>query len=213
MIIYSPSDGDAFTTSVKSNPRHCFLMTRLGSPVSPAVKNIRAEIERCCRSKKYKVFDASTQVSGGDFLVKIWKMVASSPLAVGVVHKSIPAKTQANIFYEFGVAQAMGKETVIVRSPGAVIPSDFSRSEYIPFDTKFTENFTKFLSGLDDQAEHYETVAYLSDRNPVLALDYLKRAYLITGDEKLKEKAKIVVRKAKLDNRAKNSVELLSAAF
>ncbi len=213
MIIYSPSDGDAYTTAVESAPRHCFLMTRLGNPVSEPVKSISAAVKKCCESAEYDVIDASVQVTGRDFLVKIWKMIASAPLSVGVVHESIPAKTQANIFYELGVAQAMGKETVIVKSPKAEIPSDFIRTEYITFDSKFSGNFSKYLKGLSDQAEHYETVAEQLDRDPVLALDYLKRAYLISGDENLKEKAKIVVKEAKLDNRASNSVELLSAAF
>jgi hypothetical protein len=64
-----------------------------------------------------------------------------------------------------------------------------------------------------EQAEHYETVADQLDRNPILAIDYLKRAFLITGDKRLRAKAKAVVSKAGLEQRAANSVELLTATF
>jgi len=213
MIIYNPLDGDAFTTTIKSAPRHCFLMTRLGKPVPKMVKDIGVAVNKCCKKNKYKVVDASTRVSGRDFLIKIWKMIASSPVAIGVVHESIPATTQANIFYELGVAQALGKETLIVKSPKAKIPSDFIRTEYITYNSSFAKNFSKYLAALKDQAEHYEVVADQLDRNPILAIDYLKRAYLITGERRLKTKAKSIIKDAGLQDRATNSVELLTASF
>ncbi|MDA2920318.1 hypothetical protein MYX76_12645 [Desulfobacterota bacterium AH_259_B03_O07] len=177
------------------------------------VKEIGTAVKSCCREIDYAVIDAAARIGGRDILIKIWKMLASSPLAVGVVHESIPASTQANIFYELGVAQALGKETAIVKSPKAVIPSDFIRTEYITFDTKFTANFSRFLDGLKEQSEHYEIVADQLDRNPVLAIDYLKRAYLITGEARLKKKAKSVIKDAGLQDRAANSIELLAAGF
>ena len=118
-----------------------------------------------------------------------------------------------NIYYELGVAQALGKETLLVKSPDAEVPSDFIRTEYVEFDNEFDANFTMYLESLWAQADHYETVADQLDRNPVLALDYLKRAFLISGDERLREKARIVRDEAGLDGRAGTSVELLAASF
>ena len=145
--------------------------------------------------------------------MKIWKLIASTPLSVGICHEDIPTATQMNIYYELGVAQALGKETLLVKSPGAKVPSDFIRTEYVEFDNEFDANFTMYLESLWAQADHYETVADQLDRNPVLALDYLKRAFLISGDERLREKARIVRDEAGLDGRAGNSVELLAASF
>ena len=213
MIIYSPTDGDALTTSIKSAPRHCFLMTRLGKPVPQMVVDIGQAVKKCCSNANFTVIDAGAKVTGRDFLLKIWKMIASAPLAVGVVHEDVPAKTQANIFYELGVAQALGKETLIIKSPKSEIPSDFIRTEYITYDSEFTSSFSQYLDDLKDQAEHYELVSDQLDRNPILALDYLKRAYLITGDPALKKKAKLLVKNAGLKQRATNSVELLAAEF
>lgn len=213
MIIYSPLDGDAITNSAPSSPRHCFLMTRLGKSIPPGVKEIRDAVTAVCKKFDYSVIDASNRVTGRDFLLKIWRQIASVPLAVGVVHEAIPATSQANIYYELGVAQALGKETVIIKSANADVPSDFIRSEYIVFDENFDANFANYFRSTIEQAEHYETVADQLDRNPILAIDYLKRAFLITGDKRLRAKAKAVVAKAGLEQRAANSVELLTATF
>ncbi len=182
MIIYSPLDGDALTTSIPSNPRHCFLMTRLGDPVPHAIEEIRLAVSELCGNANYTVIDARSRVTGRDFLMKIWRLIASAPLSIGICHEEIPTSTQANIYYELGVAQALGKETLLIKSPNVAVPSDFIRTEYVEF-------------------------------NPILAIDYLKRAFLISGEERLREKAQSLLDEAGLDDRARNSVELLAAAF
>ncbi len=213
MIIYNPLDGDAFTSSIPSNPRHCFLMTRLGNPVPVEVANIREVVSELCGNANYEVIDASSRVTGRDFLLKIWKLIASSPLSIGICHEEIPESTQANIYYEIGIAQALGKETLLIKSPRAKVPSDFIRTEYVEFNGNFRGNFTAYLDSLPEQADHYELVADQLDRNPILAIDYLKRAFLISGEDRLREKARQLLDDAGLDDRAKNSVELLAVAF
>ena len=213
MIIYSPLDGHPLTHSIQSKAKHCFLMTRLGNPVPPMVGDIRAAVVECCNAFRYTVIDAQASVTGRDFLLKIWRLIASAPLSVGVIHEDIPQASQANIFYELGVAQALGKETVAIMSPGAQIPTDLIRTEYIIFDANFSENFGKYLDSIREQADYYELISDQLDRNPILALDYLKRAFLITGERWLKEKASNIVAGAGLGERAANSVELLAASF
>lgn len=213
MIIYSPLDGLPLPHNIQSQAKHCFLMTRIGNPVPPMVEDIRSSVEKCCKSYNYAVIDAQARVTGRDFLLKIWKLIASAPLSVGVLHEDIPESTQANIFYELGVAQALGKETVIIKSPKSKVPSDFVRSEYIQFNDDFENNFDEYLKSVFEQAEYYELLADQLEKNPVLALDYLKRAFLIKGDDALKAKATKIVESSGLDERAANSVELLAASF
>ena len=213
MIIYSPLDGDAITSSVTSKPRHCFLMTRLGKSIPSGVTEMRTAITLACAKVGYQVIDASAKVTGRDFLLKIWKEIAASALAVGIVHEDIPETSQANIYYELGVAQALGKETILVKSAGSEIPSDFVRTEYIEFNSDFGKNFGNFLAGVFEQAEHYEIVSAQLERNPILAIDYLRRAFLITGDSKYQKMATQLRQSAGLEARAANSLELLAATF
>lgn len=90
----------------------------------------------------------------------------------------VPAGTMANIYFELGVAQAMGKETVIIKSPGFKVASDLVRTEYIEFGEDFEEKFNCFLNGLGERADHYEMMADQLERNPILAQDYLEESIL-----------------------------------
>ncbi len=213
MIVYSPLDGEVLTTRITSRSRCCFLMTQLGDPVPEGVKAIRRSVSGLCRAGGYDVIDASAFVTGRDFLWKIWKLIASTPFALGVCHEEMPFPTQANIYYELGVAQALGKETLLVKSPRAKVPSDFVRTEHVEFDDRFDANFAAYLDTLQEQARHYELIADQLERNPLLAIDYLKRAFLITGDDGLRGKARALLEHAGPEGRAKNSVEQLAAAF
>ncbi|HAU0827255.1 TPA: hypothetical protein ACJ6XF_003311 [Legionella pneumophila] len=188
-------------------------MTRLGIPIPPEVKKMRESLQTLCEQKQYNIIDASSQVTGRDFLLKIWKLIAASPLSIGISHEDIPYTTQMNIYYELGVAQALGKESIIVKSKNSEVPSDFIRSEYIVYDEHFPKNFLKFLESVDEQAEHYELMADQLEKNPVLAIDYLRRAFLITGNKDLQRKVKQLLSESGLHERAKNSVELLAANF
>lgn len=188
-------------------------MTRLGTPITVQVTEIGNAISSACNKSGFTVIDASNQITGRDFLLKIWKQIAATPLAVGVCHENIPQKTQSNIYYELGIAQALGKETIIVKSPKMEIPSDFVRTEYVEFNSEFDQNFSKYLVSLDIQAEHYELMADQLESNPVLSIDYLKRAFLITGKTQLREKAQELLQESGLGARAKNSVEQLAASF
>lgn len=188
-------------------------MTRIGHPIPEEVEEIRRIVTEICNEFDYKVIDAATTITGRDFLLKIWKLIASTPLSVAIVCKDLSMNTLGNIYYEIGVAQALGKETVIVKSQGVKVPSDFVRTEYIEFNGDFHRNFTAYFQTLIRQAEHYELVADQLERNPILAIDYLKRAFLIKGDTRLREKARQLLNEARLEDRAKNSVEILAATF
>jgi len=213
VILYNPLDGEAITSSIKNMPRTCFLMTRLGEPISNELNEIKNMLQRICTQKKYEVLDANSEITGRDFLLKIWKLIAGCPLSIGISHEDIPSKTQMNIYYELGVAQALGKETIVIKSKKSEIPSDFVRTEYIIYDDHISESFLKYLESLDKQATHYELMADQLDKDPVLAIDYLKRAFLITGNSELKVKVNKLLENSGLHERAKNSVELLAANF
>jgi len=193
MITYSPVDGDALISGIKNRPKTCFLMTQLGEPVASEVVEIRESLRKILMPHGVALIDASSQVTGRDFLLKIWRLIASVPLAVGIIHKDMPTSTQSNIFYEIGIAQAMGKETVIIKTPRTKVPSDFVRTEYIVFNNRFEETFSKYLESFFAQADHYETVAGLLEKNPLLAIDYLRRAYLISGNDDVLAKTLISV--------------------
>ena len=94
----------------------------------------------------------------------------------------------SNVFYEIGLMQAMGKETLIIKSPGIRVPSDFIRTEYIEYRQGFSRKLNTYIRKLWEQAEHYMIVADQIITSPILSIDYIARAFLITGEEGYKTK-------------------------
>ena len=213
MIVYSPIDGLPLPNTETLRPRSCFIMTRLGDPIPNGVIAIRESLTSVCSSFNYSVIDAHAQINGRDILLKIWKLIAAIPLSIAIIHKDIPNETLANIYYEIGIAQALGKETLLIKCPDSKVPSDLIRSEHIIYDDHFTDKFQQFMEYISQTAAQHEIMGDTLENNPILALDYYRRAFLLCGDEGLKNKARSLLEGAGLENRAKNSVELSIASF
>jgi len=213
MIYYSLIDGDPRVTPLRLRPRTCFLMTQLGSPVPPAVVEIRSALEEVLREQSYTLIDSDSSVTGRDFLLKIWEFIIAVPIGIAIVHEDMRPGTIANIFYELGLMQAYGKETLIIKTPGASIPSDFVRTEYVQYGADFEPRLQRYLASLRERATYYATVAEQIDRNPLLAIDFLRRAYLLTSEARLRGRARELFAHARIRGRAKNSVETLLVNF
>ncbi len=213
MILYRLNEGQAYQERILYRPRTCFLMTQLGEPVPDELVEIRRKLKDVLGRYDFELIDAESEITGGDFLFKIWQMIVAVPLAVAIVHEDMKTTTQCNVFYEIGIAQTLGKESIVIKTEGAEIPSDFVRTEYVKHNARFEQNMDKYLKTVLKQGDWYELVAENVDRDPLLALDYLRRAFLISGDESIKEKVTEITESLSLDQRSKNSVETLLAGF
>ncbi len=213
MILYRPTDGDVYEMPINWRPRTCFLMTQLSKPQPPIINSIRTDLVRILTEKGMNLIDADSKTTGKDFLLKICLLAISVPIGIAIIHEGISHKTISNIFYELGWMQAYGKEILLIKAGDGPIPSDFIRTEYVEYDSEFERRFRAFLDSLEERSEYYSYMAELVERNPLLAIDYLRRAYLLTGDKKLRKIAKDIFNDAGLDDRAKNSVEMLMVKF
>jgi hypothetical protein len=135
------------------------------------------------------------------------------PLGIAIITNDMSNQTIANIFYEIGLMQAYGKETLVIKTAGTKVPSDFVRTEYIEFAAGFKKKMIKYLSKYFNWASDYEFMSELVEKNPLLAIDYLKRAWLISGDNAYRQKAREIFQGAAIEGRAKNSVEMLLVDF
>lgn len=213
MILYRPVDGDVHSGPVRWRPCTCFVMARLGDPIPRVVEEARDRVDHLLSEHDFASIDADSRTTGRDFLLKIWLLAVSVPVGIAIVHEGISCATMANIFYEFGWMHMRGQETLIVRIGDVGLPSDLVRTEYVQYDGRFERRFTRFLESLNERADYYVLLAEQVERNPLLAIDYLRRAYLLTGDDALRERAREIHTDAGLIDRAKNSVEMLLASF
>ncbi|MEO5826339.1 MAG: hypothetical protein ABIR59_10660 [Gemmatimonadales bacterium] len=120
----------------------------------------------------------------------------------------------ARIFFSrSGSLPLHARETVIVRLGQAPLPSDLVRTEYIRGGAQLEPGLKKFLASIEEQAEYYTTLADQLENDPLLAIDYLRRTFLLTGDRNLKVRAEGVFDSAQLSGRAKGSVERMMVTF
>ena len=213
MILYRPIDGDVLSTPIHLKIKTCFLMRQLKDPIPPILEEMKIKLTAILSEGGIKIIDADSRTMGRDLLLKIWQIAISVPIGIALIHKEIKPKTMGNIFYELGLMQALGKETLIIKSPGKSIPSDFKGIEYVNYDENFERHIRDFISDLQERVEYYLELADLVENNPLLAIDYLRRAYLLTGDRQLQNRAKVVLEEAGLSERANDSVEMLLASF
>ena len=216
MINYNPASAgaEANRTGIKHHPQTCFVMTKLGDRVSDGVTAARGIVKQVLEGCKMKIRDAESTVTGGNLQLKIWQMMLGVPLGIAIIDRSMSKLTFGNIFYELGVMQAYGKAVLIIKMPGTEIPSDFAGTEYIEYDDQFHDRLQKFMVAYSDLAGHYEMIANnLSAGDPLLSIDYLRRAYLINGDKTLRGRATKLFRESGFDKHATDSVARLLIDF
>jgi len=150
MIIYDPIEGDAYSKKVNYRPKTCFVITQLGEPIPELVNKIRRTLNKSLKAREIKVIDANSAMTGRDFLDKIWGMTLSVPLGIAIVTEDMSYNTWANIFYEIGFMQALGKETLIIKTVESEVPSDLVRLSILitPLDLrhKSISIWTSFLN-------------------------------------------------------------------
>ncbi|MFY0653967.1 MAG: hypothetical protein JXQ96_18140 [Cyclobacteriaceae bacterium] len=189
MIFYNPTQNDVVTNWINYNPRGVFVMTQLGGTRSDEVDTILDQQTRILSERDLSPLDANSQITGRDFHTKIWRLALSVPIGIAIVSESMNQTTIANIFYELGLMNALGKETLVIKTNGFSIPSDFVRTEYVNYSDDFNYKLNNFLDQTFEQAEYYGIMAENLDAKPLLSIDYLRRAYLITGDIIYKRRA------------------------
>lgn len=213
MIFYNPTDREAYTWGIDYYPRTCFVMTKIGDQVPEEINRIRNRLNRILADKEITPIDANTFIRGSDFKMKIWKMLRGVPLGIAIISRDMDYITFSNIFYEIGLMEAYGKEILVIKTEDIDIPSDFVRDEYIEYPKDFLKSMRKFLKSFSELPEHYAKMAQQLEADPLLAIDYLKRAYLISGDRTYLEKAYEFYQQSPIKDRPKNSVEMLLIDF
>ena len=188
-MIYQPTDGQIMDRIIKCRPKTCFIMTQLDIPVPDIVTDIRKILTNLMRRHGIRLLDANDEVTGRDFLLKIWEMILSVPMGIAIVDREMKSTAIQNVYYEIGVMQAYGKETLVVRTPETKVPSDFVRTEYVNFDEGFKPKIRKFIKRCKEQADFFLVTAQNLKVNPPLAFDYYRRAYLMSGERQAQQEA------------------------
>ncbi len=134
-------------------------MTKLGDPIPKEVTDIRSHLTEFFDNENITLVDANDKITGRDFLLKIWHIILGVPLGIAIITEDMSHKTLANIYYELGLMQAYGKETLVIKTEKAEVPSDFVRTEYIEFPSDFKRKFKKYFKTFSNLPENYRKMS------------------------------------------------------
>lgn len=190
MIRYNPADSDIYNVPIQYRPKTCFIMCRLRKPIPNDQAEIRIALGKLIKKRGYAEIDAESSIIGKDFLSKIWNMVYQVPIGIAIITRGTSRRTLGNIFYEIGLLEASGKETLVIKTRDTQIPSDFIRTEYIEYDSDFETQINKYFDTITELQQHFNFMAQQLKKDPLLAIDYMRRAYILTGDETYRNGAK-----------------------
>ena len=202
MIFYN-HDKEILTEFIKYKPRSCFIMTQLRKPIPKKILKIRNEVSACLSEANINEIDAESLITGRDFLSKIWNQLLSVPMGIAIISEELTLSTVSNIFYEVGVLNALGKDSIIIKTSSYKIPSDFVRTEYVDYGRGFQRKVKSFLNSTLELADHFDTMAESLEVHPLLSIDYWRRAYLISGNELYIDKAESLFKKEKFDTQTR----------
>jgi hypothetical protein len=188
-------------------------MAAMGGQVPVEVQRAKRRVTQALTAAKFDIVDASSVTTGMDYLQKIWLLAVSCPLGIAIVHDGIKAETMANIYYELGWMQSYGRETLVIKIGKVTLPSDLVRSEYLALDRQFSKKLQSFLKSLASRAAYYKRMGRNLEKNPVLAIDYFRRAYLLTGERGLKRSASRVFASMHVDRQVADIIKRLLLNF
>ena len=58
----------------------CFVITQLGGDIHPELCQMREQVDRLCLASHITPIDATHKVTGKDILIKIWRLIAATPI-------------------------------------------------------------------------------------------------------------------------------------
>jgi hypothetical protein len=208
-LIFSPLSEEILEGPFQPYPRTAFIMMQ----DNRGTVKMEREIEKAvCQALKKKNFDAkkASELRGTkDFLNKIIQLIRGSGFGIAIFSQYTNAISLANIFFEIGLCNILGKPVIVVKNKGAKAPSDFIRTEWVNYsndDDRWKADFINSLNSLRDSANYYEKIGDLAIKADEidfeLAFERYKQAFLISGSNKVKEKIKRLLEKI---NDAKNT--------
>lgn len=134
-MIICPLHGDECSKAIVPLPQQCFLMTALPRTPSRNLSEIRTVINQICSKLSFQVITATDIAGSRDFLCKICETTRSVSFGISLYLKEFDTTAIANIFLETGLMLGFGKPVFLIMEQGQKIPSDFSRTDCILFDS------------------------------------------------------------------------------
>jgi hypothetical protein len=137
-----PSDDFVFSYPITDRPRRpgevrfCFL----AMPTKEWLPNVQRTIEAAAVGFQCKL--SVDNAAAGDIMNQVWQEIRKSEVVVADLTDKNP-----NVFYELGLAHALGKTTIIIKQRDTPpVPFDLRNYRYFEYDTENLPELMGWLS-------------------------------------------------------------------
>jgi hypothetical protein len=134
----------AMGVDVRVDYPQAFVIMPFSEPWSDVV--YRKMIEPALRSAKMDCARGDTTVRVGDLTTNIWNEILRAGLVIADI--SVP---NVNVFYELGLAHAIGKDVLLLKKKDKTLPADFGGAHYYEYDLAELETATSLLANALEQ--------------------------------------------------------------
>jgi hypothetical protein len=129
----------AVGVDVRVDYPHAFVVMPFSESWSDVV--YRQMIEPSLRSAQLEYARGDTTVRVGDLTTNIWNEILRAGLVIADI--SVP---NVNVFYELGLAHAVGKDVFLLKNKDKRLPADFGGAHYYEYDLEDLEAGTSLLT-------------------------------------------------------------------
>jgi hypothetical protein len=138
-----PSDGFVFGYPITERPRQqgdlrlCFL----AMPTKDWLPDVQRTIESAAPNFQCEL--SVDNAAPGEIMNQVWHDIRRSEVVVADLTDKNP-----NVFYEMGLAHALGKTTIIIKQKETPpVPFDLRNYRYFEYDTRDLEELKRWLGG------------------------------------------------------------------
>lgn len=188
-LLFSPVSQDVVEGTSQPRPRHAFLMLHAGERRSRLDIELEGAVCAALDEHRFEPIRATDVGGTGDYLDKIIGIIRGCGFGIAIFSEATPPPTLANIFYEVGICQMLGKPVILAKTDTARTPSDFVRTEWISQgedESRFAESMGQSLIRLSELPGYFKAIAEVAmeaeDVDYELAFERFRQAVLIGGD-------------------------------
>ena len=188
-LFFSPVSQDVVEGPFQPRPRHAFLMLHSSKKRSSLDEDIEAAVCDALDRMSFTPIRATDVGGTGDYLDKIIGIIRGCGFGVALFTEATPTTTLANIFYEVGICQMLGKPVILAKTDAAETPSDFVRTEWVSQGksaAEFDESLEQTLATLNALPDYFKAIAEVAmeadEIDYELAFERYKQAVLVGAD-------------------------------
>lgn len=182
-------------------PKSVFIITNLPDQRKPDASELEVTkiiklVKNLFRERGFGAFTSTDIKESGSNLCKVCSNIMAMPVSVVIYAKDSKKKSIPNIFYETGLLHASGNEPILIKNKQLGYPSDLKDIDWERYGDmrELKELLKEKIDKITELPEFYIRLAENEEEEDIQkTIYYYKRSYLLSENEKPREKLKEIL--------------------